>query len=301
MKTKENKTDDKKKTPEMVKMHNCIIVRYSEIALKGGNRFMFEDKLINNIKDCLKRNSINATVKKIRGRVIIYTSADADCLARVFGIASYSYALEIESELEMIKKVTVDYVRANAGRAKTFRMTANRPDKRFPVNSTDLNVMLGDMVNDIFGFSVDLKKPDLNVYVEVHNKTYIYHDKKNGPGGLPVGISGRIGCLIADERDAFAGWLMLKRGCAVVLVGKAREAEPALKTLQKYDYGNPTKYCPGDVNDIVDKERLKAVVVGATIEEFDQKMQKTIKVTVLTPLIGYDTEEIEKEYKKIKK
>ena len=86
--------------------NKVYIVRYAEIALKGKNRNFFEKKLARNIKECLKKNKIGyEKVVRLRNRIIIYSRENCDAVRNVFGISSLSKAIEIEPEMEMIKKV----------------------------------------------------------------------------------------------------------------------------------------------------------------------------------------------------
>ncbi|HHI04210.1 MAG TPA: tRNA 4-thiouridine(8) synthase ThiI, partial [Candidatus Woesearchaeota archaeon] len=78
-------------------MEKVVVIRYSEIGLKGNNRIIFEKKLINNIKDCLKKNKIKYDkIQRLRGRIIIFAEQKLDCLKYVFGISSFSPALVVE-------------------------------------------------------------------------------------------------------------------------------------------------------------------------------------------------------------
>ena len=108
-------------------MPNCntVLVRYAEIAIKGKNRARFENKLISNIKDCLNKNKVPyENVKRVRGRIIIFTNEDCNCIKNVFGISSISPSIKIKANLAAINKTAL-----NLYSKGSFRITAKRLTK----------------------------------------------------------------------------------------------------------------------------------------------------------------------------
>ena len=108
-----------------------------------------------------------------------------------------------------------------AGRpARTFRIAARRADKRFPTPSPEIERIIGQRVKDATGWPVNLSNPEFVIRVEiVTNDAFFYFDKHRGPGGLPIGTSGRVACLLSGGIDSpVAAWRMIKRGCRVQFV-----------------------------------------------------------------------------------
>ena len=99
-------------------------------------------------------------------------------------------------------------------------MTARRADKRFPMPSPDIERLVGARVQAAFGWPVNLDNPELNIRIEFVSKDAFYSfGKERGPGGLPVGVSGRVVCLLSGGIDSpVAAWRMMRRGCSVHLV-----------------------------------------------------------------------------------
>lgn len=197
-------------------MKNIILVRYGEIALKGLNRNYFINLLVTNIRKALS-DIENVQVKKIQGRILVsLDNANLELvverLKKVFGIVSFSVAIVIEKDLETIESAVEEYV--SDKEFDTFRISAKRADKHFPMNSQELSAHLGGVVlRNKPGVKVDLHNPDLNVFVEVREEAFIYIDKIQGPGGLPVGSSGKTGLLLSGGIDSpVAGYMMAKRG-----------------------------------------------------------------------------------------
>ncbi len=197
-------------------MKYAVLIRYGEIALKGLNRNFFIDTLVRNIKESLKEFKVK--VKKFQGRIIVYYDNEDDTedilkkLTRVFGIVSVSPVKIIEKDLTVIEEEVADYIKDLD--FETFRVSARRADKNFELNSQELSRHLGGVVlknkDDV---SVDLFEPELNIQIEVREEVYLYSKIIPGPGGLPVGTSGKTGLLLSGGIDSpVAGYMMAKRG-----------------------------------------------------------------------------------------
>ncbi|MBC3797425.1 tRNA uracil 4-sulfurtransferase ThiI [Acetobacterium tundrae] len=204
-------------------MEHVILVRYGEIALKGLNRNYFIELLAKNIRNTLWCVP-SAKVKKIQGRIIVNVEEEdlklgMERIQKVFGIVSVSPAIVIDSDIKVIEENAIEQVRSAEG-IKTFKITAKRGDKTFPIKSPDLNYRLGETVLDaVAGISVDIHNPDLNLWVEVREKTYMYHEFLKCNGGLPVGCSGKGALLLSGGIDSpVAGYMMAKRGVEVIAV-----------------------------------------------------------------------------------
>ncbi|MFC1755281.1 THUMP domain-containing protein, partial [Thermoproteota archaeon] len=199
-----------------------VICRYGEIALKGQNRGMFESMLVGNIERALKAHKLDAKVKRLRGRVFVYSNnigGLVKCLKKVFGLVSVSPAVECGLDMKKIKKTVLDLLKDK--QFETFRITTRRPNKKFELNSNEVDVDVGAFIVSELDKTVKLKDQDLDVGIEIHDAAYIFTEKVDGPGGLPVGMSGNVLCFVEDEKDLLAAWLMMKRGCKVFLAGTA--------------------------------------------------------------------------------
>ena len=202
----------------------CAVVHYHEISLKGGNRPLFLRHLQQNL---LRATSDLGPVRivQLSGRIMLDLAGHPDPdkvrdrLDRVPGIANFALAERMPSSLEAMKRGV-----ERALRGKTFgsfRITARRAFKTFPLSSMDLNRALGAHVLGLRpGARVDLERPELNVRVEVlPGETFVYCDRRPGAGGLPVGASGTVAALLSGGIDSpVAAWRLMKRGCRVVFV-----------------------------------------------------------------------------------
>jgi len=202
-----------------------LFVRYAEVGLKGRNRFFFEQALIRNIRQALAAE--HAVVERSWGRILVRVPGDparaVERLRDVFGIASVSTAQATDKELvsletEAARVAAAELARRPGDTLVPFRVETSRADKRFPLNSMEVNRRLGAVLLPRFPrLRVNLEEPDLTVGVDIREEAaYVYADRTAGPGGLPVGVSGRALVLLSGGIDSpVAAWLSMKRGLRV--------------------------------------------------------------------------------------
>ncbi len=206
-----------------------VLVRYGELALKGGNRRDFELALLSNIRAAL-RHVAEVRLERGQGRIAVLPARAVEAVARrlqdVFGISSLSPAHGVVSEPDAIVSVARKVLaQALAGRATAqvdgFRVATKRADKSFPLTSAELDRYVAERVlPDHPGLGVRLKDPELTLGIEVRaERSYVFARRLSGPGGLPIGTQGRVLCLISGGFDSpVAAWLAMKRGCEVGFV-----------------------------------------------------------------------------------
>ena len=191
-----------------------ILVHYSEIGIKGGNRRFFEKKLVENIK-----NFTGAKVERKRGRIILkdVKAKEIPKLRKIAGISSFSIAEEVALTMPSLAKAVAAVAKKSP--AKTFRITASRSNKQFKHTSPELNRLLGGVVWKATKKKVELHNPELEIFVEIADKAYVYSEKQQSVGGLPVGTAGRLVCLLSGGIDSpVAAYRMMSRGCRIIFV-----------------------------------------------------------------------------------
>jgi thiamine biosynthesis protein ThiI len=199
---------------------SSIIVHYGELALKGKNRPWFVSMLVRSIRTLLKGLDVR-DVRPMVGRVVIRLGPGADehweeirtRLSRLPGIGNFSRATHVAPDLDQIASAVAAAV---VGRtASSFRVTARRADKRFATPSPDIEREVGRRVQAATGWPVDLSNPKLTIRVEVLSADAFFHfTREPGAGGLPVGTSGRVLCLLSGGIDSpVAAWRLIRRGC----------------------------------------------------------------------------------------
>jgi thiamine biosynthesis protein ThiI len=201
---------------------NLVIVRGHEIALKGKNRPFFFERLARNLREALR--GMGATVHKRHLEVEITLAPEtpwteiSQRLKRVFGVAKFYRCYRLPPSLDAIKGFLTEEVPRHS--FNSFRITARRGDKSYPLTAPELNRELGNLVQQLTGARVSLKEPEANIFVEMlRGEALVYFEEEAGPGGLPVGVSGKVAALLSGGIDSpVAAWRMMKRGCQVVFV-----------------------------------------------------------------------------------
>ena len=211
------------RAPSNIRRMHSVIVHYEEIALKGRNRPWFVERLVSNIRAAMADLCV-VKVRALMGRIELQHASDDDwaavCerLARLPGIANFSRAVRTRCDIDAI---TDTLLAGLADReAESFRVTAKRADKRFPMTSPQIERELGGRIKSVRGWRVDLERPELTVSVEMlTDEAFCYLRKEPGDGGLPSGVSGRVACLLSGGIDSpVAAYRMIKRGCRVRLI-----------------------------------------------------------------------------------
>jgi thiamine biosynthesis protein ThiI len=200
-----------------------VILHYQEIALKGRNRPWFVARLARNLREAVKDLDV-AAVRVLMGRIEVVLGPSADWstitgrLGRVFGVANFARAGRAPLDVEAI---AMEILRdLDATNPRSFRVSARRADKRFPLTSPQIEREVGGRIKEARGWHVDLGDPELTIHVEaLTDQAFYYFGKERGAGGLPVGASGRVVCLLSGGIDSpVAAWRMMRRGCRVLFV-----------------------------------------------------------------------------------
>ncbi len=242
-------------------MRELFIASMGEMALKGLNRKSFEAVLLKNIRGKLTglgswnlRSSQSTVYIEPQDALALQHTQEAfsRCM-RVFGIAAFTRAAVCEKTMESIRDTTLAYLGPQLKKSKSFKVTAKRADKSFPLNSLEISRELGGQILSAFPhLKVDVHTPEVLVVAEVRETAaYVHTEKQRGPGGLPVHTSGRAAVLLSGGIDSpVAAWQMAKRGLGLVAVHFAsppytgpRAAEKVRTLAQKLStYVGPFPY-----------------------------------------------------------
>jgi thiamine biosynthesis protein ThiI len=205
----------------------CVLLKLGELVLKGKNRDVFERRLQANIRAAVKNLGISVQLAQRQGVIVVRTDtkslADAEAVARrladVMGIVWVHRAWRVAKEPAPVVQAALDLVAQHplTARKATFAIRSRRRDKRFPLTSSELNVLAGDAVNEKYDLPVDLRHPEITVSIEVdRDEVFVYTDGLRGQGGLPVGSSGRALVLMSGGIDSpVAAYRMMRRGLRV--------------------------------------------------------------------------------------
>lgn len=202
-------------------MKEIILIKNGELALKGLNRSTFEDILIKNIRKRIKPlgefeyRKEQSTISVVPMEDYIDMDEVSDRISRVFGIAAYSRALQVEKDMSVILENAPDYLAEQLKEAKTFKVEGKRSDKKFPLKSPEISAQVGGAILSKFPhLRVDVKNPDILVTIEIRDKfAFIRGNQTKGAGGMPTGTAGKAAILISGGIDSpVAAYMMAKRG-----------------------------------------------------------------------------------------
>lgn len=202
-----------------------FLIKYAEIAIKGKNRHLFEDALVKQIRIALKKVEGDFAVTKTQGRINVECLSEYDfdetvaSLQCVFGITGICPVVKVEDNgfdalCEDVKRyIDEEYPDKN----KTFKVFARRARKNYPLTSMEINCELGGVILDAFPeMKVDVHTPEIELYVEIRESIFIYSHQIPGPGGMPVGTSGKAMLLLSGGIDSpVAGYMIAKRGVKI--------------------------------------------------------------------------------------
>lgn len=215
-------------------MFKAFLLKYAEIGVKGKNRYIFEDALVNRIRIALDKIDGDFEVSKVSGRIYATANSDFDydeavnALTKVFGIVGICPLVQIEDNgFDDLSEKVIEYLdKTYPDKNFTFKVNARRARKNYPMSSPEINMELGGRILEAFDEArVDVHNPDIMVNVEIREKINIYTITIKGAGGMPTGTAGKAMLLLSGGIDSpVAGYMIAKRG--VVLEATYFHAPP---------------------------------------------------------------------------
>ena len=208
-------------------MYRTFLIKYAEIAIKGKNRHYFEDALVQQMKYALKKCEGTFRIRKEQGRIFV-EAQDPDFdpdevisnLRKVFGIVGICpVVLKADLGVEQLLEDTVSFVRDTYGEdpAFTFKVHTRRANKNYPLDSMEISARAGEKILEAFPHTkVDVHHPQELIEIEVRDEICFHSKNIPGPGGMPVGTSGKAMLLLSGGIDSpVAGYMVAKRGCKI--------------------------------------------------------------------------------------
>lgn len=204
--------------------YSAFLIKYSEIGIKGKNRYVFENALRDQIARRLAPLGVFEVTRE-QGRIFVSCPPAYDfeetveALQKVFGIAAICpVVVEEDTSFERLKTVVAAYVESCYDtQAFTFKMEARRADKQYPIPSPELCARLGEHLLNCFPqLTVDVHHPQERITVEVRARAYVYSKEIAGLCGMPVGSNGKAMLLLSGGIDSpVAGYMIAKRGVSI--------------------------------------------------------------------------------------
>jgi tRNA uracil 4-sulfurtransferase len=293
-------------------MPSQILVRYGELALKSPPvRREFEGRLRRNILDQFVRSGITGRLRADHGH--LYVEVDDGPVAlrtlkRVFGITSVSLVHEVPSDVPAIESRALELAEPRLASGSSFAVRARRTGGPHRFTSQELAAGVGAAVLERFpdrGLRVDLERPDVEIAIEVRGpRTYLSFDRIAGPGGLPLGVAGRLVALVDGPRGALGAYLMMKRGCRVALVVPPGGERLARDVLERFDpavrisstSGDPAGWPPA-LDALATESHAEGVVLPLRIEEYPHAREAWGERVLFSPTVGFSDEEVDQRWR----
>ncbi len=267
-----------------------LLTRYAEIGLKSTPvRRRFESTLKDNMLTMLMEDGVESIVTN-KGARFYVEATDIDAAVRsvrkVFGIASMSVAEECTSKMEDMCQTAADYSLSRLSEGQSFAVKARREGSQ-GYTSLDMGREIGSAIflaNEDKGVKVDLTDPDVVFYVEARdNRAFIFQEYIRCHAGLPVGTQGKVIAYIdGTERSIVSAWLMMKRGCRIMVRGEGDYSD-----LKQYD-SYLRAFDPGRD----DEKRALGIVMGTDIDGLDSVDVSQFDLPVFFPTIGMTDDEV---------
>ncbi len=267
-----------------------LLLRYAEIGLKSTPvRRRFESTLKDNLLNMLMEDGVEALVTN-KGARFYVEATDLDAavksVKKVFGIASLSVAEESTSKMEDMCSAAADYSLSRLKPGQSFAVKARREGSQ-GYTSLDMGREIGSAIfiaNEDKGVKVDLTNPDVTFYVEARdNRAFIFQEYVRCHAGLPVGTQGKVIAHIdGTDRSLVSAWLMMKRGCRVLVEGSG-DCSP----LKQYDV-YLREFEPGKD----DSKKMLGHVMGTDINGIKDIDVSIFDSPVYFPTIGMTDEEV---------
>ncbi|HIX59718.1 MAG TPA: tRNA 4-thiouridine(8) synthase ThiI [Candidatus Blautia gallistercoris] len=206
-------------------MVNTFLIKYAEIAIKGKNRYLFENALVRQMEFALAKVDGEFRITKEKGRVYVNCLSEYDyeelttALQRVFGIVGICpVVVKKDTGFEDLALAVLEYMKEKyPDFSGTFKVHTRRVRKTYPMESMEVSAELGGRILDEFPKArVDVHHPELMLHVEIRDKIYLYSETIPGPGGMPVGTNGKAMLLLSGGIDSpVAGYMIAKRGVQI--------------------------------------------------------------------------------------
>jgi len=296
--------------------YDIILVRYGELSLKSSYvRKYFESTLVRNIKKALTQNNIPYRITKERGRIYLSTTEiTTTCLvlSRIFGIVSFSPAMQTNSVIGDISIVALQLTKNILTKEKSFAIRTTRFGAH-PFSSQEVSIQIGNDIVKETQAKVDLTHPDVEIFIEIRDKkSFLFTEKTKGVGGLPLGTQGKILVLVENPFSLLAAWYLMRRGCNLLIVNTKKINNESLNLFLNNWYADAeiisvdqkTNNFFNQLRTLAFEKNCDALVTGHTFEESTcsleeiLQLKKETNIPVLTPLIFMTREELKQQCKK---
>jgi tRNA uracil 4-sulfurtransferase len=294
-------------------MAALLLVRYGELALKSPPvRREFESTLRRNILDLFVSAGLEGRVRADHGHMYV-ESTEPDrairLVRRVFGVTSVSLVHEVATDRAAITARLLELAEPRLAKGARFAVRARRTGQH-SFTSQELARDLGGDIFDRFPereLHVDLEHPEVELFVEVRGpRTYLYFDRLPGPGGLPLGVAGRLVALVDGPRGALGAYLMMKRGCRVGFVTPPDGEGLATHVLAHYDpharivsVGASPETWASTIGEVAEATHADGVVLPLVVEDYSGVRGRWGDRVIFSPTVGLTDSEVTERWESV--
>jgi len=296
--------------------YDIILVRYGELSLKSTYvRKYFESTLVRNIKKALAQENILHNITKERGRIYLSTTEISNSclvLSRIFGIVSFSPAVQTTSDMGDMSIVALQLAKNILTKEKSFAIRSTRVGIH-TFSSQQVAIQIGNDIVKTTHAKVDLTHPDIELFIEIRDKkSFLFTEKIKGVGGLPLGTQGKILVLVENPFSLLAAWYLMHRGCNAIIANTNKKNDESLYSFLHNWYvdaeiisiDRKTKNFFHQLRTLASENNCDALVTGHTFEDSPCSLEaivhlkKQSNIPVFTPLITMTPEELQQQCKK---
>ena len=282
-----------------------VLVRYGELALKSPPvRREFERTLSHNVLEQFSSEGVPCRLRNDHGHLYVEAEAATPAiriLRRIFGVTSVSEVLEVETDRAIITRTALELIGPQLHAGSRFAVRARRTGQH-PFTSQQLAAETGGDILEHFkdlALKVDLETPEVELFVEVRDRrTYLYLGRSSGPGGLPMGVAGRVAALVDGPRGALGAYLLMKRGCRCAIVVLPTGERLVDEVLRRFDpklrvvvAANMTE-ADAALSALVDSLPADGVALPLGVDDYVDARRRWGDRVVFSPTVGLTDEEV---------
>lgn len=298
-----------------------LLIRYGELTLKGHNRQIFINKLLQNLKFKLQPFQKGVTFQKDNNSLILEIDLnqliDDEQLIQKFNLEDESreeqskkmfqiliehvqtvfgiYSLSIIEKTDRDEKSILDGIeKMLEGQpiTGTFKLEVSRKDKSYPATSQELTQKLApEILKKHPNLKVNLTHPELKLEVVIKkDHADIFSHRLPGAKGLPVGVSGNGLSLLSGGIDSpVASYLAMKRGMKVDFLHFMTPPHTTPEALDKV-FKLAAKLAPYDYQNF----RLYVCDFGRLLQELNHIPDQSYKIILMRRMFMRIANEIAK-------
>ena len=273
-----------------------LLLRYGEIGLKSEPvRRRFEQQLVADIRTRHALAKVPCVISQSRGRVFVDSDdwrKSSEILSRTFGVVSFSPVTVVGSDLDELTKAVLGFSEPLLCEGATFAIRSRRSGNHKYTSQT-LAEHLGKAVLERYAslrIKVRLEEPEIELSVEVRdNKAYLFSSVLAGPGGMPLGTQGRILSVVQSEDGLASTWLMMKRGCSVLV---ATDDAAMLAPLNAWNPHLKSTDTEKDFFSLAAANECIGIALEWTLDDIERKGGPKGDLPVFYPLVGLKEEDV---------